>query len=220
MNKKVITEERVMGIKLTTKAIDDCERQLKMEELIKQFITLIGDNTNREGLKDTPKRVAKMWIEVYRGYDKKQLPKVTVFNNGHDGIVYDEMITDTGDFYSHCEHHTAPFFGKYYFSYIPHPKGKLLGLSKVARVVNYFSAKLQIQERLVHEITDYLYKELCKGKYKPIGMALVMEGEHLCKSMRGVKMKGKMRTTKLIGAFKTSPSTRQEFTSWVNSNGR
>jgi len=192
----------------------------EMEKIVKQFLEVIGDNPDREGLKDTPKRVAKMWKEIYRGYDKTQLPNVTVFNNGHDGIVYDEMITDTGDFYSQCEHHTVNFFGKYYFAYIPHPKGKLLGLSKVARVVDYFSARLQIQERLVHDITNHLYLSLSQSKHKPIGIAITLEGEHLCKAMRGVKKKGKMRTTQLIGAFKTDPATRQEFVAWVNSNGK
>lgn len=192
----------------------------ELEGIVKQFLEAIGDDPSREGLIDTPQRVAKMWREVYRGYDPKQLPKVTVFNNGHDGIVYDEMITDTGDFYSQCEHHSVPFFGKYYFAYIPHPKGKLLGLSKVARVVDYFSARLQIQERLVHQITEHLYNSLADGEYKPIGLAITLEGEHLCKTMRGVKKKGKMRTTQLIGAFKEDPASRQEYTAWVNSNGR
>lgn len=191
----------------------------ELEDIVRQFLIGIGENPDREGLRDTPLRVAKMWKEIFRGYDKSQVPKVTVFNNGSDGIVYDEMITDTGDFYSQCEHHTAPFFGKYYFAYIPHPKGKLLGLSKVARVVDYFSAKLQIQERLVHEITDYLYQALSDGEYKPIALAITLEGEHLCKTMRGVKKKGKMRTTQLIGAFKDDPASRSEYISWVNING-
>ena len=193
---------------------------MNKEEIIREIFRSIGENPNREGLKDTPSRVVKMWSEVFRGYDENQKPKVTVFNNGHDGIIYDEMITDTGDFYSHCEHHMCPFFGKYFFAVVPHPKGKLLGLSKVARVVDYFSAKLQIQERLVHEITEYLWQELSKGKNKPIAMGFMMEGEHLCKSMRGVKKKGKMRTTKLMGAMKTDINVKSEFINWVNANGK
>jgi len=194
------------------------------KELVKKIFLTIGENPDREGLRDTPERVARMWKEIFKGYDKSQEPKVTVFDNGHDNIVYDEMIMDTGDFYSHCEHHIVPFFGKYYFAYIPHPNGKILGLSKVARVVDYFSAKLQIQERLVHEIVEYLWKELCvrneKGNvWHPIAMALVMDGQHLCKSMRGVKKKGNMRTTEMRGAIKNDSATRAEFLSWVNSNG-
>lgn len=189
----------------------------KAEQIVKEFLKYIGEDPNREGLKDTPKRVVKMWKELFRGY-KEPAPVVTSFNNGNDGIVYDEMITDTGGFNSHCEHHTVIFTGKYYFAYIPNPKGKLLGLSKVARVVDHFSAKLQVQERLVDEIVQHLYKELSKKtNYGPLGMALCMEGEHFCKKIRGVKKDGKMRTTKLIGAFKDDPSTRNEFVSWVNS---
>lgn len=190
------------------------------EEIIVEMLKLIGENPQREGLKGTPERIIRMWKELFRGYDKTQAPKVTVFDNGHDGIVYDEMIHDEGNFYSFCEHHMLPFFGNYYFAYIPDPRGKIVGLSKVARVVDYFSAKLQIQERLVHEIVEYLWTVLCDTKvceYKPLGMALVMEGEHLCKTMRGARKKGKMRTTKLIGNFKDDPNTRSEFLNWVNS---
>ena len=186
--------------------------QKRVEELWKEIILLIGEDPEREGLLETPKRIAKMYKEIFRGYDESQKPKVTCFSNGNDGLVYDEMITDSGDFYSQCEHHGVPFFGKYVFAYIPHPKGKILGLSKVARVVDFFSAKLQIQERLTHEIVDYIYKELCKDiKYKPLGIALYMEGEHLCKTMRGAKKKGKMTTKYLLGKFKTSDKTRIEF---------
>jgi len=192
---------------------------MKNEELVKNMLKAIGENPEREGLVDTPKRVVKMWKEIFRGYDKNQAPKVTVFNNGADGIIYDAMINDEGSFYSHCEHHAVPFFGKYYWAMIPHPKGQLIGLSKVARVVDYLSAKLQIQERLTHEIVEYLWEKLCNDNtclYKPLGMALVLEGEHLCKTMRGAKKKGKMRTTKLIGAFKDDEKARAEFMGWVN----
>jgi len=178
------------------------------EDIITRMIENIGDNPKREGLIDTPKRVTKMWQETFRGYDPKQKPQLTVFNNGIDGIVYDEMIVDTGDFYSHCEHHMVPFFGQYWFAYIPNKK--ILGLSKVARIVDYYSAKLQIQERLVKEILDEIEKEV-----KPKGIALIMRGEHLCKTMRGVKKKGQMVTSDLRGVFKTSSQTRQEFLSFV-----
>jgi len=191
------------------------------EDLIVRQLEIIGEDASREGLLETPKRVVKMWKEIYRGYDKIQLPNVTSFLNGKDGLVVDEMIMDTGDFYSQCEHHMVPFFGKYWFGYIPHPNGKVLGLSKVARVVDYFSAKLQVQERLVDEIVEHLWKELeTKDGIKPIGMGLVMEGEHLCKTMRGVKKKGKMRTTKLLGVFKNDSATKNEFMQWVNTNGK
>jgi len=198
---------------------------MNKEDIVREIFQVIGEDSEREGLKDTPQRVVRMWKEIFRGYDKTQLPKITVFDNGSDGIIYDQMIMDTGDFYSQCEHHMVPFFGKYYFAYIPHPKGKILGLSKVARVVDYFSAKLQVQERLVQEVVEYLWNELSVQNnngdvWEPVAMALVMDGEHLCKTMRGVKKKGKMRTTEVRGAIKHDPATRAEFISWVNSNGK
>jgi len=179
------------------------------EDIIVRMLERIGENPNRPGLKETPRRVVKMWKEIFRGYDPAQKPIITAFNNGEDGVTYDQMITDEGDFYSQCEHHTIPFFGRYYFAYVP---GKtIIGLSKVARIVDYYSAKLQIQERLVKEILDEIERVA-----QPEGIALVIEGEHLCKSMRGVKKKGKMKTTDLRGCFRTDEKTRSEFMGWVN----
>jgi GTP cyclohydrolase IA len=188
----------------------------KIEQLWKEILIEIGENPNREGLKDTPKRIANMYEEIFRGYDKKQIPKITTFDNGQDGIVYDEMIIDEGDFYSHCEHHLVPFFGKYWFAYIPSEKGKILGLSKVARIVDYFSAKMQIQERLVREIVEYIWNELSKEEIEPEGiepkgMALIMEAEHLCKTMRGAKKKGLMKCSYMKGCFRDDAKTREEF---------
>ena len=192
---------------------------LGIEDNVKRILQFIGEDTNREGLADTPKRVAKMYKEIFRGYDDKQLPSVTVFPNGKDGITYDQMIIDSGDFYSQCEHHTAPFFGKYHFAYIPDENGLLLGLSKVARVVDHFSARLQIQERLGKNIVDYLEQSLSiEGVPAPKGLAIVLEGEHLCKSMRGVKKKGIMRTSYLTGSFKENIHTRQEFFNLIHHN--
>ncbi len=183
-----------------------------MIDTIKKILIHIGEDPTREGLKDTPKRVIKMWKELFRGYDKKQIPKVSIFKNGTDGLVYDQMIIDNGDFYSHCEHHIIPFFGSYWFGYVPDPEGGIIGLSKVARIVDYHSAKLQIQERLVNDIVEHIWTELTKGNMiRPIGMGLIMKGEHLCKTMRGVKKKGKMTTTKLKGAFLDNPAVRSEF---------
>ena len=186
------------------------------EKNVKEMLKMIGENPDREGLKDTPKRVVKMWEELFRGYDEKQKPKVTVFKNGYDGILVDQMISDTGNFYSNCEHHGLPFIGKYWFAYIPNTKGKILGLSKVARVVNFHSAKLQVQERLVKNILDNLYNALVDNSIGPVGMGLVLEAEHLCKTMRGVKKKGMMRTVELIGQFKDDITVKTEFLDWVN----
>jgi len=184
----------------------------KIEKLWKELLKEIGEDNERAGLIGTPERIAKMYEELFRGYDESQKPKVTTFINGADGIIYEEMITDTGNFYSHCEHHGVPFFGDYYFSYMPNKNGKILGLSKVARVVDFFSAKFQIQERLVQEIVNYLWKELCKDtKHEPYGMALIMKGKHLCKSMRGAKKEGWMTTSHMKGYFRDNQATKNEF---------
>lgn len=186
-----------------------------MEKLIKELLVKIGENPERQGLIDTPARVCKMFKEIFRGYDPEQRPKISVFKNGIDGMTYDQMITDTGDFYSYCEHHIVPFFGTYWFGYIPHTHGNIIGLSKVGRVVDYYSAKLQIQERLVQEIVDDIWGELCKEGERPVGMGLVLKGEHLCKTMRGVRKKGIMTTIKLKGAFLDNLAAKEEFLSFV-----
>lgn len=185
-----------------------------VEEAIWQILKEIGEDSSRPGLKETPKRIYNMFQEIFRGYDPRQKPKVTVFDNGIDGITYDAMIVDTGNYYSMCEHHMMPFFGKYVFAYIPNPKGKILGLSKIARLVDYHSARLQIQERLVSDIVKDI-EEILGKEYPALGIALYMEGEHLCKTMRGVKKQGKMSCSYLTGVFKEQSNTRAEFLSLV-----
>ena len=178
------------------------------KEIIKRQIEIIGDDRDREGLKDTPSRVLKMWEELFRGYDESQKPKITTFENNGDGMAYDQIIIDTGYFYSQCEHHMIPFFGTYHFGYIPDKT--ILGLSKVARVVDFHSARLQIQERLVKEIVDQIEEAV-----KPRAIGLIMTGRHLCKEMRGVKkINGNMITSDLRGLFREEPETRSEFLSF------
>ena len=192
----------------------------KIEKLWREILLEIGENPDRPGLKETPKRIAKMYEEIYRGYDETNRPKVTTFDNGNDGLVYDQMITEEGNFYSHCEHHNATFFGTYYFAYIPSKKGKILGLSKVARIVDFYSAKMQIQERLVTDIVNCLWKELSKNtKYPPRGMALIMKGKHMCKSMRGAKKDGWMTTSIMKGIFDKEPKAREEFLKLIELKG-
>jgi len=174
-----------------------------------RMLQMIGEEPSREGLKDTPKRVAKMWNEIFKGYITEMKPDITVFPNGKDGVKVDEMITDTAAFFSQCEHHMLPFFGEYYFAYIP--GDKIIGLSKVARVVDYCAAKLQVQERLTKEILDMIEEEL-----KPQGCALILKGRHLCKEMRGVRKVGcEMTTSDMRGVFKTKPEARAEFLSLI-----
>ena len=177
----------------------------KLQGLIKNILREIGENPEREGLLDTPKRVAKMYQEIFKGYKEHEKPKITVFDNNNDGIEYDQMITDRGYFFSQCEHHMMPFFGDYYFAYIPGKK--VIGLSKIARLVDYYSAKLQVQERLTIQIVDELEKVL-----KPKGIALIMKGRHLCKEMRGVKKhNAEMTTSEMRGVFKKDEKARAEF---------
>jgi GTP cyclohydrolase I len=174
------------------------------ENAIRYVLDRIGEDPDREGLKGTPKRIVKSWKELFKGYDLKKKPKITTFNNGKDGITYDEMVIDSGDFTSFCEHHWLPFRGHYWFAYIPDKK--IIGLSKVARIVDYYSSRLQIQERLVKDIVDEIEKVA-----QPKGIALVMKAEHMCKSIRGIKVKGEMTTSEVRGMFRTEPAVRAEF---------
>lgn len=153
----------------------------KIESLIAQLLIEIGENPKRTGLVDTPKRVAKMYTEIFAGYDEKNKPNLTVFPNNDDGLVFNGMIIDQGYFFSHCEHHMVPFFGNYYFGYIPDKI--LIGASKIGRLINFHSAKLQIAERLCRMVIDDIEAAL-----EPHGCILIMSARHLCKEMRGVKM--------------------------------
>ncbi len=152
----------------------------KIEGLIRELLIEIGENPDREGLVDTPKRIARMYEEIFQGYNQEKFPKVTFFQNGKDGIKYHDLAIDSGYYFSHCEHHGVPFFGTWNFGYVP--GDKIIGISKIARVVDYFSARLQVSERLVYDIVDWFEKNL-----KPEGLILIMTGRHLCKEMRGVK---------------------------------
>ena len=187
------------------------------EQHIRELLEYIGENPDREGLKGTPERIVRMWKEIYRGYDLTQKPKITVFKNGNDGLVYDNMVIDSGSFNSKCEHHARTFWGKYWFAYIPNPNGKILGISKIGRVVDYCSAKLQIQERLVHDIVQMI-KEALNDENPPLGIALVMKARHGCKEFRGVKKKGVMTSSFLDGAFRNDSQIRAEFMQLVNNS--
>lgn len=178
-------------------------------QVAQSFLQAIGENPEREGLLETPLRMAKMWQEVFCGYDPAKKPKITIFPNGKDGIVYDEMIISEGYFYSHCEHHGATFFGSWFFGYIPNEY--IMGASKIDRLVDYHAARLQVQERLVLNIIDDIVKSVC-----PSGCGLVMRGRHLCREMRGVKKTNTIfETTALRGSFKESKATRDEFLSRI-----
>lgn len=192
----IIADTKNTGRKITHDEALNC---------LKKLLCYIGENPGREGLKETPDRILRMWKEIFRGYNPQKKPKITTFNN-EDKIT--DIVFDSGDYYSMCEHHILPFFGKYYFAYIPSATGRILGISKVARVIEYCAAKLQLQERLAKEAVEMLSEALNEEHQ---GMALVMKGSHLCKSMRGVKNQGKMSVAYLSGCFKTDPEARAEF---------
>lgn len=178
---------------------EDCKRALRT------ILRNIGEDPNREGLEETPDRIVRMYGELFRGYDPKQKPKITTFSNDMHST---DIVFDTGDYYSMCEHHMLPFFGKYYFAYIPKEDGKILGISKIARVVGYCSARLQLQERLARDVVNML-SEALDGEVQ--GMAIVMKGTHLCKTMRGVKNNGQMTVSHLTGIFLENDEARREF---------
>ncbi len=198
------------------KSISALRKELRVKELWTKLLELLGDNPLREGLKNTPRRVAAMYSELFCGYDLKSKPKITVFPNGSDNVTYNQLIIDEGTFCSFCEHHCLPFFGKYWFGYIPHKEGNILGLSKVARIVRFHSARLQVQERLVGEIIDDVWSAISKSNVEPKGMALVLKAKHLCKCIRGVRQDGEMTTIELRGLLKEDQKTRQEFFSFVH----
>lgn len=175
------------------------------EKAIKTLLSYIGENPDREGLKGTPDRIIRMWDEIFRGYDKDKIPRITTFPNEEKET---DIVFDSGDYYSMCEHHVLPFFGKYYFAYIPSPDGRILGISKIARVIGYCAARLQLQERLAIDIIKMLDAAL---NGKALGFAIVMRGQHLCKTMRGVRNKGKMTVSHFTGVFKDDPDKRNEF---------
>lgn len=175
-----------------------------LKRISKQLIEEIGENPNRTGLKETPTRMAKMFLEIFKGYDIDQMPNITVFPNNDDGIVYNQIICDRGKFNSFCEHHMALFSGNYYFGYIPDKN--IIGLSKIARLIDFFSSKMQVQERLGVEVIDYLEKKL-----KPKGMILILKANHSCKEIRGAKKEGQMTTSIVRGIFENDMMARKEF---------
>ncbi|PIR54789.1 GTP cyclohydrolase I FolE [Candidatus Peregrinibacteria bacterium CG10_big_fil_rev_8_21_14_0_10_36_19] len=174
----------------------------KIEELARQLIIEIGEDPKREGLKDTPKRVAKSFERIFGGYLKDPKEILTTF----DGENYDEMIICKNiDFYSTCEHHMQPFFGQAWIGYIPNKK--IVGISKLPRILDIFSRRLQNQERITTQVADTLQELL-----SPIGVGVVLEAEHLCMKCRGVEKQNTLMTTSAFrGTFKKKAKTRYEF---------
>src|SRR5256885_1134548 len=176
---------------------------MRMQELIRQLLAGLGEDPRREGLLDTPKRVEKAYQFLTSGY-KANIDQV--LNNALFTVDYSEMvIVKDIDFYSLCEHHLLPFFGKCHVAYIP--TTKVIGLSKIPRLVDVFARRLQVQERLTNQIADTIH-----DKIAPIGVAVVMEATHLCMSMRGVEKQNSFCVTSAMqGAFRDNSRTRMEF---------
>lgn len=176
--------------------------QTKIEKAILMILEAIGEDPNREGLRDTPKRVARMYQEVFCGLGENPIQHLQVlFTEDHEEMV---LVKDI-PFYSMCEHHLLPFFGKAHVAYIP-SKGKITGLSKLARTVETIAKRPQLQERLTCTIADITMEAL-----KPRGVMVVVEAEHMCMTMRGIKKPGSMTVTSAVrGLFKTKQATRAE----------
>ncbi len=174
-----------------------------MEELIRQLLERIGEDPKREGLLKTPSRVAKSLAFLTQGY---KMDPLEVINGAEFTEKYNEMILVKDiQIYSLCEHHLLPFWGKCHVAYIP--RDKILGLSKIARLVDIFARRLQVQERMTTQIADIINKSL-----NPLGVAVVIEAEHLCMQMRGVQKQGsKAVTSEMLGAFRSNIATRSEF---------
>ncbi len=174
-----------------------------MENAVTTLLKGIGEDVNRQGLQRTPHRVAKMYKEVTRGYS---MNPEKLINNAIFDVEYDEMVVVTNiEYYSLCEHHLLPFYGVVHVGYLP--KGKVVGLSKIPRIVEMFARRLQVQEQMTRQIADTIVELL-----DPLGVGVVIEGKHMCMMMRGVeKDQAKMITSTLLGSFREDEKTRDEF---------
>ncbi|MCX8037288.1 MAG: GTP cyclohydrolase I FolE [Candidatus Sumerlaeia bacterium] len=178
-----------------------------MELLIRKLLVQLGEDPRREGLRDTPRRVAQSFAFLTEGYSQsvEQIVEGAVFSEKYDEMV---IVKDI-DFYSLCEHHLLPFFGHVHVAYLP--DGRLIGLSKIPRIVEVFSRRLQLQERMTVQIAECLQDIL-----QPKGVAVVVDAQHLCISMRGIeKQHARTVTSEMLGAFRNQTRTRAEFLSLI-----
>lgn len=182
----------------------------KVSKIIKDLLIEIGEDTNRQGLQKTPIRVARAYEFLMQGYQKDidEIINGAIFEEKYDEMV---IVKDI-DFYSMCEHHLIPFYGKIHVAYIPN--GKIIGLSKIPRIVEVFARRLQVQERMTQQIADTLERYL-----NPRGVAVVAEGYHMCMMMRGVEKQNSITTTSAVhGIFKDDSRTRSEFLNLISKN--
>jgi GTP cyclohydrolase I len=183
----------------------------KIKKAVTEILLAIGEDVNRDGIKHTPERVAKMYDELLAGMREDPKMHLTrVFRENYDEIV---LLRDI-PFYSICEHHLMPFIGSAHVAYLP--SGLVLGVSKMARIVDSFAKRLQVQERLTDQIADFIMNNL-----KPKGVAVVLEASHSCMTIRGIKKPGSvMVTSSLRGTFKKDPRSRNEILSLIHKNDR
>ena len=197
----VIKEDALEG--QTALLSEDDSDQESIRQAIRELLRAVGENPDREGLRRTPDRVARMYGELLEGYrqDANELVNDALFE-----VKYDEMVlVHDIEFYSLCEHHMLPFLGRAHVAYLP--RNKVLGLSKIPRIVDMFARRLQVQERMTRQIAECINELL-----NPLGVAVVIEGLHLCATMRGVKKHdARMTTSAMLGAFRNSLATREEF---------
>ena len=180
----------------------------KIKKAVTMILEAIGEDTGREGLKNTPERVADMYEEIFAGINQKPEEFIKIFEEDeHEELIILKDIP----FYSVCEHHLMPFLGKAHIGYIP-KKNRLLGLSKLARMVEMFAKRLQLQERLTSQVADTIMKAV-----DPLGVIVIIEAQHLCTTMRGVKKPGSVMVTSAIrGIFKDNESARKEALGLLN----
>ncbi len=182
----------------------------RIEAAVKELLYAIGEDPEREGLVETPNRVARMYEEIFAGLEEDPKKHLKIFNEDNN----DEMVIVRDiPLYSICEHHLIPFIGKAHIAYIP-GNGKVIGLSKLARIVNCFAKRPQLQERLTSQVADFLYENL-----EPQGVAVVVEAEHLCMTMRGARASGSQtRTSAMRGIMRSDARTRAEALSLLSSS--
>jgi len=198
----MVIKEDVLKESTALLSEDDMDQE-SIRQAIADLLTAVGENPEREGLRRTPDRVARMYGELLEGYrqDANELVNDALFE-----VKYDEMVlVHDIEFYSLCEHHMLPFLGRAHVAYLP--RNKVLGLSKIPRIVDMFARRLQVQERMTRQIAECINELL-----NPLGVAVVIEGLHLCATMRGVKKHdARMTTSAMLGAFRNSLATREEF---------
>lgn len=207
MERKLASEDFLSMFELNLPVVDT-ER---IAAATREILEAVGENPEREGLLRTPERVARAYEELLSGY---RIDPVKLINDAVFTVEYNDMVIVRDiEFHSLCEHHMLPFIGRAHVAYISN--GKVIGLSKIPRIVDMFARRLQVQERMTHQIADFINEVL-----EPKGVAVVLEGVHMCSMMRGVKKhESSMTTSAMLGNFRDDPKTRSEFMSHLNRPG-